>query len=303
MSNKHTQKETNTGTKTYYFMAGLPRSGSTLLSAILNQNPKIHSSANSPVLTLMAEIEDHLNRDEMFVANPKPQAAKKIISGIIDSYYCDVKKPIVIDKSRGWPSKIDYIREYLGQHAKIICPVRDTSEILASFIAMHHRNGIVSSTGKVNFIDKMLITENIPLTDDNRCEFIAREGVLGLSYNSIKEALVRGHQQHLHFVEYNDLVGNTKNTMKKLYDFLELDYYEHDFSNIQNIHNENDSDVHGFDDMHHVRPTVEKTSIDPEKILSEYILEQCKATEFWRDLGDFDEQPKTEEETKHGTND
>ena len=33
----------------YYFISGLPRSGSTLLSAILKQNPKFHADISSPL--------------------------------------------------------------------------------------------------------------------------------------------------------------------------------------------------------------------------------------------------------------
>ena len=37
----------------FYFDCGLPRSGSTLLTALLNQNPDIHAGTLSPVLELM----------------------------------------------------------------------------------------------------------------------------------------------------------------------------------------------------------------------------------------------------------
>lgn len=286
--------------KTYFFMAGLPRSGSTLLSAMLNQNPKIYSSPNSPVLQLMNETEGFLNRDEMFAANPKPNAAKNLIAGLIDNYYSDTNKPIIIDKNRGWPAKIDFITHYLQQPPKILCPVRDTAEILASFIAMHRRNPFISSAGKVNFIDDILIKNNIPLNDDNRCQQLAGgDGVLGSSYNNIKDALIKGHQKQLHFIEYNDLVNDTENTIRKVYDFLELEYYEHDYSNIRSVHQERDSEVLGFNDMHHVRSTINKTSADPKELLSEAIINNCKDAEFWRDLSEFN----TEEETKNGTND
>ena len=43
--------------KTFYFMAGLPRSGSTLLSSILNQNPRFYSGPSSPVLGAMYALE------------------------------------------------------------------------------------------------------------------------------------------------------------------------------------------------------------------------------------------------------
>jgi len=35
--------------KSYYFISGLPRSGSTLLSAILRQNPEFYADIASPV--------------------------------------------------------------------------------------------------------------------------------------------------------------------------------------------------------------------------------------------------------------
>lgn len=284
--------------KTYYFMAGLPRSGSTMLSAILNQNPQIYSGPNSPVTGLMVALEQYLSNDEHFMAHPKPQSANKIIGSIIDNYYSDIEKPIIIDKNRSWVNRIEYIPGYLMQPAKIICPVRDISEILASFIAMHRRNGFVSSTGKLNFIDEMLIKNNIPLTDDNRCEFIASpNGILGQSYFGLKEALMKGHEKSLHFVEYNDLVNDPQGTMKKLYEFLEQPYYEHDFSNLENNHQERDGQVYGFDDMHKVRASVEKTSVNPEEILSEETLNRCKDSEFWRNLGPLEE-PLLEQNTE-----
>ena len=35
--------------KQFYFISGLPRSGTTLLSAILNQNPKFQASISGPL--------------------------------------------------------------------------------------------------------------------------------------------------------------------------------------------------------------------------------------------------------------
>ncbi|MGH8137248.1 MAG: sulfotransferase, partial [Steroidobacteraceae bacterium] len=44
----------------FHFISGLPRSGSTLLSAILKQNPRFHAGMTSPlgdmVSTLVAEM-------------------------------------------------------------------------------------------------------------------------------------------------------------------------------------------------------------------------------------------------------
>jgi sulfotransferase len=270
-------------------MSGLPRSGSTLLSSILNQNPKIHSGPSSPVTGLMVAMENLLSTDELYLAYPKPKAATKLVSSIIENYYSDVDEPIIIDKNRSWVNRPEYIMGYFGQHPKIICPVRNIDEILASFISMHRRNGVISSNGKINFIDEMLIKNNIPLTDDNRCEFIASpNGILGQSYTGIQSALQKGYQKSLHFVEYNNLINNPEETIKKIYEFLELPEHAHDFSNIVNVHKENDSGIYGFDDMHHVRNELKKVSIKSEEILSEQILKKCENTDFWRNLDNFE---------------
>jgi sulfotransferase len=270
--------------KTYYFMAGLPRSGSTLLSSLLNQNPRIHSGPSSPVTGLMLLLEQQLSSDELFLAYPKPQQAARIIASTLENYYSDVEKPVIIDKNRSWVNRVHYIPGYFNIEAKIICPVRNISDILTSFISMHRRNGFVSPTGKINFIDDMLVKSGLPLTDENRCQIlVSQNGILGQSYFGIKDALVKGYQKNLHFVEYDDLMNNPKETMDKLYEFLGEDYYEHDFSKIENIHKERDAEVYGINDMHDVRSELKKTSADPAEILPESILKQCQGTEFWRE--------------------
>jgi sulfotransferase len=39
--------------KQFYFLSGLPRSGSTVLAAILNQHPDMHTSSTSGLLDMM----------------------------------------------------------------------------------------------------------------------------------------------------------------------------------------------------------------------------------------------------------
>jgi sulfotransferase len=274
--------------KTYYFMAGLPRSGSTILSSILNQNPRFYSGPSSPVTGLMIMLEQQLSQDELFLAYPKPEQASMIISNIIHQYYFDVKKPVIFDKNRSWVNRIHYIEGYLGITPKIICPVRNIDEILASFISMHRRNPY-EVNGKINFIDDMLVKSNILLTDDNRCEFLVSEsGILGQSYLGIRDVLTKGQEKYLHFVEYDDLVSFPEKTMKKIYEFLDEEYYEHEFDNLININEENDASTYGLSDMHYVRKELKKTSLSPKEILSDEILSRCKGLEFWRDLESID---------------
>ena len=273
--------------KKYYFMSGLPRSGSTLLSSILNQNPRMHSGPSSPVVSIMLTLENSISNDELFLAYPKPEQASKIISGVIDNYYSDVEKPVIIDKNRSWVNRMHYIPGYFGVEPKILCPVRNLDEILTSFITMYHRNPF-DGNGKVNFMDEMLIKSNIPLNDANRCELLASDnGIIGQSYNGIRQAIMEGRAKQMHFIEYDDLINNPEETMRKIYEFLEEEYFEHDFSNIENVHKELDAEVYGLADMHDVRNNLEKVSADPKEILPESILKQCEGAEFWRNLNEI----------------
>lgn len=270
----------------YYFMAGLPRSGSTLLSSILNQNPRIHSGPNSPVLPVMWNIINTLNADEMSAAYPKPQQYQSMVWNTIEHYYEDVSKPIVIDKNRAWAAHVqilDSVMDPDNDEIKIIVPVRNLDEILASFISMCNRNPF-HINGTVNFIDRELIKRGSLLNDENRCLFLATQGgILGDSLEAIKNLLMEGKQKLLHFVEYEDLVNSPEETMRNLYDFLGEEYYEHDFNNIKNKIREND-EFYGFADMHEVRETIGKSGIDPMEVLPETIYQQSQGQEFWRQI-------------------
>ena len=270
--------------KNYFFMAGLPRAGSTLLSSILNQNPRIYSGPSSPVLSTMFVIENHLLQDELFHGYPKPEQGHAIISNIINQFYDDVKKPVVVDKNRAWVARVPYIEQYIGQRAKIICPVRDIDEILTSMITMIRRNPYKEGQPRINFIDEQLVKLNIPINDDNRCEYIAGpDGILGQSLNAILEGLNQGYSNRFHFVEYKDLVNNPKETMKKLYEFMGEEPFEHQFTNLKNQNREGDVNTYGLTDMHEVRPVLKSTSKDPKKVLSKEILDRCEGMDFWRE--------------------
>ena len=270
--------------KKYYFMAGLPRSGSTMLSAILNQNPRFYSGPSSPVVPTMLALEQSLSQDELFLAYPKVEFGKNLVASVIDHYYADTDKPVVFEKNRSWVNRMEYIKGYFGiEHPKVIFPVRDVSEILTSFISMIRRNPVIVNE-RLNFIDQSLVQQGIPLNDENRCKLIAGPGILGQSFDGLRKALSEGYRANIHFVEYGDLVNNPKETMQKMYEFLGESYYEHDFKNLKNIHQENDTQMYGFQDMHAVRQSVESISELPEAVLPPSILDVSRGAEFWREL-------------------
>jgi len=263
--------------KTYHFMAGLPRSGSTLLKSILDQNPNIHANPVSPVMELMYHTEEYLKQSEQYLGYPKPKSAYKIISSYIENYYFDREEPVIIDHCRAWSNNIERIKTYITPNPKIICPVRDIAEILTSFITLVHRND-----DQVSFIDQHLIEKGVTVDDDNRCQYLmSDDGIVEQALWAQSQAFIKNDTRHLLMVEYDDLVNNPDETMRKIYEFLEMDYYNHNFKNVENNHRENDDQWY-LKDMHYVRKEVKKTSKKPEDVLSPYILNKYNKLEYWK---------------------
>ena len=261
----------------FYFMSGLPRCGSTLLTALLNQNPIIHASTNSPVLDTIHYSEEYLlYNSEQYKAHPKPQSAYKVLSSIAPNYYFDIKEPIIVDKSRGWVNQIQHITDYITDSPKIICPVRNIYDILTSFLYLIHKNS------RVSFIDEGLKRNNLEITNDNRCDYMmSPQGIIGMSYHALSEAYKKGNQDKILLVDYDDLVRSPQQELNRIYDFLGEERYTHSFENVSTKFDEND-DVYKLDNMHTVRGKVEKIYHDSEKYLSDYILDKYKKMEFWK---------------------
>ena len=259
-------------------MAGLPRSGSTLLKSILNQNPELYAEPVSPVMELMYWNDHYFTDSEQYLGYPKPKSAYKVISSIIDDYYFDVEKPYIIDHCRAWSNNIERIKTYITPNPKIICPVRNVTEILTSFITMIRRN-----SDQVSFVDQHLIEKGLPINDDNRCHYLmSKDGIVEQALWAQSQAFIRGDdKKYLHMVEYDDLIERPDETLRKIYEFLGIDYYQHTFNKIENQHREIDDQWY-LKDMHHVRGNLEKQSKKPKDILSQEVLNTYNNLEYWK---------------------
>ena len=260
--------------KTYFFLAGLPRAGTTLLGAILEQNPDIYVGATSPVHEFLVNFDNSFNFNKTYHAFPKEDFRVRTISRIPDDWYSDVDKPIIIDKNHGWTGAISYAELFSG-NIKIICTVRSILEILSSWILLNRKS-------PNSFIDKELKSLNFALTDDYRCDLLMREnhGNVEQSLYALKKGLTE-HPNCLHLIEYDDLINNTENIINGIYRFLKLPTYKHKYDNIEHINLENDLS-HGMSEMHKVKPTISRSKNNPLDILSDRIIKKYSNLEFWR---------------------
>lgn len=264
-------------------MAGLPRSGSTLLRSILNQNPTIYSGPISPSVELLYYTDKYFQESEMLLASPQPESCYNILSNMMDLFYEPILKKEgkskVIEFNRAIPNNIERFRTYIKEDVRIVCPVRSIPEILASFISLIHRN-----SDKISFVDQYLIDKGIEVNDDNRCDYLMSDyGIVGQALFALAQSFRRNEQNLLKIVEYDDLVANTQQVMKEIYDFWGLENWEHSYENLENKYPENDLFQYNLEGMHTVGKIIKKTCKKPEEVLSMSIIEKYSGMEYWRE--------------------
>lgn len=263
--------------KNFYFMAGMPRSGSTLLISILNQNPALYGTPTSPLLDLLFLNEQAWRKCPSVIANPVPIQLESISESIINGCWEHIPQNIIIDKHRGWGRNLKTIQHIFKKKPKLIVTVRDIPSVLASFMRL-----LRNSKTNPNYIDQILIDNNIPLTDSNRVDVLWQNFVYDpwdsfrTAYNMDKTSLL--------LIDYDELIKEKEVCMKSIYDFLELPYFTHNFNNIQNDTKDDDLLAWGLEDLHTIRPKLEKTAKSPEEILGKDIFEKYHSMnlEFWK---------------------
>jgi sulfotransferase len=264
--------------KTYHFLAGLPRSGNTLLSAILNQNPDIYSSPLSPVSGLMWNYKSSYQLEQINRNKENKLRADAVLSLFMENFYKDVEKPVVIDREKAWgtPANLDLIKEYITPTPKIIFTVRDILDIIASFVKMD------ANYLKANSLDSGKFHLNYRSQKDAIAEYLMSDyGDIDKALLSLASAFLPENKGMFHIVEYNDLVLKPEETMSSIYRFLELPEYEHNFNKIEKLEVDNDEAVGLPKNLHDIRKSLSKSTTD-SGILSDYIKHKYSNMEFWR---------------------
>lgn len=254
--------------KTYHMITGLPRSGSTLLTSILNQNPRFHSSISDTLATLVKGVIETCQDGAGMKSEVPIERRKNILYHLFEGYYQHVDKPVIFNTNRAWSFLTYLIKEIYPKSKMIVC-VRDIKWILDSFELAHRRNPLSTNT----------VTGGVGRSVYDRInDLMTEDGVVGFPYIGLKQAITGAEKKSLMLVEYDQLCKNPAGIMKAIYNFIEEDYFEHDFNDVEASWDEYDSEI-GIK-LHDVRKKVEykvRETILPPDLVSKY-----SNMEVWR---------------------
>lgn len=194
-----------------HFISGLPRSGSTLLSALLQQNPRFHAGLSSPVAGMFTALLHELsgqNELSVFINDAQRQL---ILRGLVANYYADVDAKVVFDTNRMWCAKLPALKT-LFPGARIIACVRDTAWIVDSIERLVRGNAFQPSS---------IFSFQSGGTVYSRTEGLVNgDGMLGFDYNALKEAFFGEHTDNLMLLQYDTLVNEPARALAAVYDFI-----------------------------------------------------------------------------------
>lgn len=249
--------------KTLHFLSGVPRSGSTVLAAILNQNPQTYVSTTSGLGNALDGLATTWHQTKLLVENdPERHKLANTMRGVIDAFYETTDKPIVIDKARNWPIPVvmHAMSQVLGRKMKIIATVRSIPDCMASFVRV----------AKPENLDEFIL--NGSLAKHLKGSYMTLQG--GYAYDP--ECFL--------FVEYEDLLADPKGQLDRIHTFLDLPAFDYDFSNIDGAPvKEDDENLHGYAGLHDIKPVLQRQHNEsPKDVLKHHYPQFCQP-EFWLD--------------------
>ena len=251
--------------KKLFFLSGLPRSGSTLLAAILNQNPDFRATPTSSLIDMLGSMVYSWETNKAHhVQGRDDSILYSMLKSTIESRYPENK--YIFDKSRGWPNPVIYntMEKVLGYKPKIIATVRRVEDCAASFVRV---------VKPENLTDFLINSQPIQHLKE--------------SYLTLWDGYEAGLD--IHFIDYDLFIDDPTYELEKLHEFLELPYFKYSITNIDaSSVKEDDETVWNIPGLHDIGKSLERQhSLTAEKILGHHIHEFMQPM-FWEGEKDLD---------------
>ena len=253
------------------FISGLPRSGSTLLAAILRQNPRIHAAMTSPVGQVFGAALTAMGAENEFAVFFKDEQKRQILRGIFEGYYAHLEdRPVVFDTNRVWTSRLSALRQ-LFPDLKMICCVRNPAWIMDSIEQLIRKNAFD--------VSRIFVTPQERATVYSRAEALLNQNrMIGFSWSALREAYFGADADRMLLVDYDILASRPKECIDLIYSFIGEEPYPHDFDNV--AYEAQDFDMQLVaPGLHTVSGKVELKS--RRTVLPPDLFKRCQELIFW----------------------
>lgn len=256
----------------FFFISGLPRAGSTMLSAILRQNPRFAAGVTSPVASFFSSILSQVSVGSEWAPQVNLQQRRDLLQGLFESYYAGESRPVIFDTNRSWSTKLPALLDLFPETKMIAC-VRNVAWIMDSIERLYRANPYENTRLFNNDAERGNVY--------SRLETLAsRNRLVGLAWSGLKEAFYGEQGKALLVLDYDILAQRPREVLPLIYQFLGEAPFEHDFDNLVFDTPDYDDGI-GLKGLHKVRSKVgfqQRASILPPDLFQQY-----SQLSFWKD--------------------
>ena len=258
--------------RTIHVISGLPRSGSTLLAALLRQNPALRAEMSSPLAVLCERLLPVMGQGEYATAFDDARR-RAVLAGVVEGYYRDAPaEAVLFDTNRAWCAHLRILAD-LVPDARVIACVRDPVWIIDSFERLFRRN---------TYLVSRLHGLAHPATVFDRVEqLMAVTGAFGAAWQALQDAYYGELAHRLILLDYDALTAEPVRVLAQLYELLGLAPFAHDPERVGYEGGVAFDAALNTPGLHAVRPRVER--LHRRTILPPRIVQRLANTSFWRD--------------------
>ena len=242
-----TKTQSDNRIKKLFFLVAMPRSGNTLFASIMNQNPAIACTANSITLEIIKDL-CLLKETDVFQNYSDHQSLNNVLNSVFVNYYKDWPQKYIIDRGPVMTTgNFALMQKHFKKPFKCVVLIRDLMDVLASYMKWYTKEptAFPNRYGCRNDEEKLFMIMN-------------KDGAVAKELEAIKNAY--NYPEMCHFIKYDDLVQNPEEEINKVYTFLNIPYYPHQFTNLQqiNINGISYNDTIVGNNMHKIRTEIKK---------------------------------------------
>ena len=204
-------------------LAGLPRSGSTLIANVLAQHPDVHVSGTSALTSVLDNAQGALSNDPTVISELTANEGMyrrygDALRGLIEGWYSAISEPVILDKGRAWAGLWNLARD-LYPDMRMLVPVRDPRDVVASIEKQNKASAVFRSS--VN-----------PDLQEAASQVMSPQGIVGMNIKFVED-LLRRRAEGVMFLRYESFVVDPRPVLASIVEHLNLEPFDFDIDNVE----------------------------------------------------------------------